>query len=124
MWRTDVAAWCHWGRGESVHGVFRAELRLHAPADGGRRVPVPGRGVLRPLWHLGGRTPAGDPDLLVARVWVESAPELPPGSTGSVRLSPLSPMLWRHLRPGMTITMHEGRPAVATATVIEASHPG
>lgn len=122
MWLSDAAAWCHWGRWESIHGIVRAELRLLPPTEGGRRTPIPGKGILRPLWDLGRRTAAGDPDLLVARIWVESAPALPPGATGSVRLGPLSPALWRHLWPGMTITMHEGRPAVGTATIIEASN--
>jgi hypothetical protein len=122
MWLADAAAWCHWGRWESIHGIVRAELRLLSPTEGGRRTPIPGKGILRPLWDLGRRTAAGDPDLLVARIWVESAPALSPGATGSVRLGPLPPALWRHLQPGMTITMHEGRPAVATATIIEASN--
>ncbi|MFI7434866.1 hypothetical protein [Micromonospora haikouensis] len=122
MGLSDAAAWCRWGRWESIHGIVRAELRLLSPAEGGRRTPIPGKGVLRPLWDVGRRTAAGDPDLLVARIWVESAPALPPGATGSVRLGPLSPALWRHLQPGMTITMHEGRPMVGTATIIEASN--
>ncbi|MEU8184990.1 hypothetical protein AB0B85_14385 [Micromonospora sp. NPDC049044] len=121
MWLPDAAAWCHWARWESIHGTVRAELRLLSATEGGRRTPIPGKGILRPLWNLGRCTAAGDPDLLVARVWVESAPALPPGATGSVRLGPLSPALWRHLQPGMTITMYEGRPAVGTATIIEVS---
>ena len=56
------------------------------------------------------------------RVWVESAPALSPDTTGSVRLGPQSPALWRHLQPGMTITMHERRPTVGTATIVEASN--
>jgi hypothetical protein len=122
MWLSDAAAWCRWGRWESIHGIVRAELRLLSPTEGGRGTPIPGKGILRPLWDLGRRTAAGDPDLLVARIWVESMPALPPGATGSVRLGPLSPALWRHLQPGMTIIMHEGQPAVGTATIIEASN--
>lgn len=122
MWLSETAARCHWGRWESIHGVVRAELRLLSPVEGGRRTPIPGQGILRPLWDLGRRTAVGDPDLLVARIWVDFAPALPPGATGMVRLAPLSPALWRHLQPGMTITMHEGRPAVGTATIIEVSN--
>ncbi|QOC95079.1 hypothetical protein D0Q02_29290 [Micromonospora craniellae] len=122
MWLSDAVKWCRWGRWESIHGIVRAELRLLLPSEGGRRTPIPGKGILRPLWDLGRRTAEGDPDLLVARVWVESAPALSPGASGSVRLGPLSPALWRHLQPGMTITMHEGRPVVGTATIIEASN--
>ncbi|ANZ13906.1 hypothetical protein ACH4YO_32160 [Streptomyces noursei] len=40
-----------------------------------------------------------------------------------LRLAPLSPEQWRHLKPGDVITMHEGRPAVGTATVIEVRPP-
>ncbi|MEU4818220.1 hypothetical protein AB0G03_21445 [Micromonospora aurantiaca] len=122
MGLSDAAAWCRWGRWESIHGIVRAELRLLSPAEGGRQNPVPGKGILRPPWDIGRRTAAGDPDLLVARIWVESALALPPAATGSVRLGPLSPALWRHLQPGMTITMHEGRPTVGTATIIETSN--
>ncbi|MGY4900433.1 hypothetical protein ACWEEK_33280 [Micromonospora aurantiaca (nom. illeg.)] len=121
MGLSDAAAWCRWGRRESIHGIVRAELRLLSPAEGGRQTPIPGKGILRPLWDNGRRTAAGDPDLLVARIWVESAPAMPPAATGSVRLGPLSPALWKHLQPGMTITMHEGRPTVGTATIIETS---
>ncbi|MEU4426180.1 hypothetical protein AB0F81_36635 [Actinoplanes sp. NPDC024001] len=115
----DTAAWCRWGRWESIHGIIRAELTLIPPAQGGRTTAVPGRGVLRPLWDIGRRTAAGEPDLRVARVWVEYAPELPPGATGSVRLAPLVPGDWRDLQPGRTITMHERRPVAGTATIIE-----
>ncbi|MFF4875472.1 helix-turn-helix domain-containing protein [Micromonospora sp. NPDC000668] len=96
-------------------------LRLAAENPTGRRTPIPGKGILRPLWDLGRRTAAGDPDLRVARIWVESAPALSPGTTESVRLGPLSPALWRHLQP-VTITMHEGRPVAGKATIIEASN--
>lgn len=91
MGLSDAAAWCRWGRWESIHKTVRAELRLLSPAEGGRQTPVPGKGILRPLWDIGRRTAAGDPDLLVARIWVESALALPPAATGSVRLGPLSP---------------------------------
>ncbi|MGV9765330.1 hypothetical protein [Micromonospora tulbaghiae] len=122
MLLADAAARCRWGRYESIHGIVRAELRLLPPTEGGRRTPIPGKGILRPLWDVGRRTAAGDPDLLVARIWAEPAPALPPGATGPVRLGPLSPALWRHLQPGMTITMHEGRPVLGTASIIEASN--
>ncbi|WP_246568634.1 hypothetical protein [Polymorphospora rubra] len=115
-----AAAWCHWGRWESIHGIVRAELRLLSPSEGGRRTPTQARASSdRSGTSADGRP--GRPNLLVARIWVEPAPAMPPGATGPVRLGPLSPALWRHLRPGMTITMHEGQPTVGTATIIEAS---
>jgi len=123
MWLSDIAVWCHWGRWESVHGVFRAELRLNPPAEGGRSIAIPRPGVLRPLWDIGQRTGAGEPDLRVARIWVEYATELPPGATGSIRLAPLSPADWYDLRPGQQITMHEGMAVGGTATVVEVVAP-
>ena len=91
-----------------------------APDQRQTRAPVGAR--RRQLWDLGRRTAAGDPNLVMARAWVESEPSMSPGTNGSVRLAPRSPTRWSHLQPGMTITMHEGRPAVGTATIIEASH--
>ena len=83
-------AWCHWRAYESVNGVIRVDLALTAPEDGGRQSAIPGAGVLRPLWDIGLRTSAGEPDLAVARIWVESAPTLEPGQPGSVRMAPLT----------------------------------
>ena len=53
MWLADTATWCRWRRWESIHGIIRAQLTLVPVADGGRRSPIPGKGVLRPLWHIG-----------------------------------------------------------------------
>ncbi|MEU8264735.1 hypothetical protein AB0C02_29465 [Micromonospora sp. NPDC048999] len=123
MWLTDTAAWCRCRRWESIHGVIRAELTLVSVADGGRRIPIPGKGVLRPLWHIGQHMPEGHRNLRVARIWVENAPELTPGATGMIRLAPLSPEAWRDLRRAQTITMHEGLPVRGTATITEISTP-
>ncbi|MEU0913397.1 hypothetical protein [Streptomyces althioticus] len=117
------AAWCHWREGETRHGVIRAELTLRAPADGGRRSPVPGAGVLRPMWDIGHRTPTGEPAYAVARLWVEGAPALEPGGRASVRLAPLTPERWRHLRAGQVITLHETRPVGGTAVLLEVGRP-
>jgi hypothetical protein len=62
-------------------------------------------------------------DLHVARIWVESAPEISPGERGPVRLAPLTPANWRHLAPGDVITMHEARPVSGTAKITETQHP-
>ncbi|GIH08467.1 hypothetical protein Rhe02_65340 [Rhizocola hellebori] len=119
MCLTESAHWCRWARWESANGIIRAELRLLPAEEGGRRTAIPGKGVLRPLWDIGRRTAAGNPDLRVARIWVEYAAELAPGAIGTVRLAPLGPEAWCDLQPGQTITMHEGTPAVGTATIIE-----
>ncbi|GAA0404137.1 hypothetical protein AB0875_26490 [Micromonospora gifhornensis] len=124
MWLPDTATWCRWRRWESIHGIIRAQLTLVPAAEGGRQTPVPGKGVLRPLWHIGQYLPEGQPNFRVARIWVEYAPELAPGATGSVRLAPLALDGWRDLRPDQTITMHEDRSVQATATIIGVSIPG
>ncbi|MFJ9696943.1 hypothetical protein [Kitasatospora sp. NPDC101183] len=38
-------------------------------------------------------------------------------------LAPLRPERWRHLRPGDVIAMHEGRPVVGLAEVVEVLPP-
>lgn len=113
------AAWCRWRGWETRHGVIRADLRLIAPEAGGRRLPIPGDGLLRPMWAIG----RSAFDLHVAKIWVESAPGLEPGGRGAVRLAPLTPPSWRHLTPGDSITMHERPPVAGTATITEVWHP-
>src|SRR5689334_18514791 len=88
------------------------ELRTE---DGGRQSAFSGDGRLRPLWDIGNRTAGGERQLDIARLWVEFAEGLGPGGTADVRLAPLRPGQWRHLRCGDVITMHEARPAVGTA---------
>ncbi|HEY8482711.1 MAG TPA: hypothetical protein VIL71_23070 [Spirillospora sp.] len=112
------AAWCHWRCFEARNGIIRADLAL-----GARREPVPGAGVLRPMWDIGDRTPGGEPVLSVARLWVEFAPRLEPGGRASVRLAPLDPSRWRRLRPGQVITMHENRAVAGTAVVLDVRPP-
>ncbi|MEU6743772.1 hypothetical protein ABZ913_31755, partial [Streptosporangium sandarakinum] len=67
--------------------------------------------------------PEGHADLRVAAVWVESARQIDPGGRGIIRLSPLSPEGWWHLKSGDTITMHEGSPVGGTAAIIEVEWP-
>ncbi|WP_405634249.1 hypothetical protein OHB53_08905 [Streptomyces sp. NBC_00056] len=55
----------------------------------------------------------------LARLWVEFAPQLGPGETADVRLAPLQPEQWQHLKPGDVITMHDAQPAVGIAEIIE-----
>ncbi|MEU3453024.1 hypothetical protein ABZ671_05410 [Micromonospora sp. NPDC006766] len=117
--------WCHWRRAEVLHGVVRADLQLVDPdVPGGRQTPVPGDGRLRPLWDIGDVTAAGDPDLYVARLWVEAQPDLQPAGRAVVRLAPLSLQRWRRLAAGDVITMHEQNPVAGTATIIESPCTG
>lgn len=113
--------WCRWRSWEIQYGTVRATLSLLESEEGGRRGAFRGDGRLRPLWDIGSRSPDGEPELAIARLWVEFAEDLGPGETADVRLAPLSPERWRHLRNGDVITMHEARPAVGTAVVSHVS---
>ncbi|MEW2070112.1 hypothetical protein [Streptomyces sp. NPDC007346] len=115
--------WCQWRGWEVRHGTVRATLSLLGPEEGGRRSAFAGDGRLRPLWDIGRRTADGKPALGIARLWVEFAKGLGPGETADVRLAPLSPERWRHLKRGDVITMHEAQPAVGTAVVVEILPP-
>jgi hypothetical protein len=115
--------WCQWRGWEVRHGTIRATLTLLGAEEGGRQSAFSGDGRLRPLWDIGHRTAAGQQDLDIARVWVEFASALGPGETAGVRLAPLQPEQWRHLKPGDVVTMHEGRPATGRAEIIEVLPP-
>ncbi|MFD8912640.1 hypothetical protein [Streptomyces sp. NPDC059575] len=115
--------WCEWRRWEVEHGTIRATLTLLGAHEGGRQGAFSGDGRLRPLWDIGNRSADGRQGLNVARLWVEFAPEFGPGETADVRLAPLQPEQWRHLRRGDVITMHEGQLAVGIAEIIEVLPP-
>ncbi|WP_234482308.1 MULTISPECIES: hypothetical protein [unclassified Streptomyces] len=115
--------WCEWRGWEAEHGTIRATLTLLGADEGGRRSAFSGDGQLRPLWDIGHRTADGQQDLNIARLWVEFEPQLGPGETGDVRLAPLQPEQWQHLKPGDVITMHETQPAAGIAEIIEVLPP-
>uniref|UniRef100_A0AAU3ID16 Uncharacterized protein n=1 Tax=Streptomyces sp. NBC_01393 TaxID=2903851 RepID=A0AAU3ID16_9ACTN len=115
--------WCEWRGWEVQHGTIRATLTLLGAEEGGCQSAFSGDGRLRPLWDIGHRTAAGQQDLNIARLWVEFAPQLAPGETADVRLAPLLPEQWQHLKPGDVITMHETQPAVGIAEIIEVLPP-
>ncbi|MGW1533661.1 hypothetical protein [Streptomyces aureus] len=117
------AAWCHWRCYETRNGVIRADLTLGPAHEGRRQTPFSGAGVLRPMWDIGERTPTGEPDLCIARLWVEFAPVMEPGGQATVRLAPLSPSKWQQLQPGQMITMHEDRTVAGTAVVLDIQRP-
>ncbi|MGW3288873.1 hypothetical protein ACWDR3_29960 [Streptomyces sp. NPDC001002] len=116
--------WCQWRGWEAEHGTIRATLTLLSADEGGRQAAFSGDGRLRPLWDIGNRTADGHHDLNIALLWVEFAAQLGPGDTADVRLAPLQPESWRHLKPGDVITMHEARPVAGTAEIIEVLPPG
>ncbi|GAA2799267.1 hypothetical protein GCM10010441_25350 [Kitasatospora paracochleata] len=117
------AAWCHWRCYEARHGIIRADLTLRPANESRRQTPFSGAGMLRPMWNIGNRTPTGEPTLDIAVLWVELTPLLGPGERSSVRLAPLDPSRWRHLRPGRTIAMHEDRTVGGTAVLLEVHGP-
>jgi len=115
--------WCEWRSWEVRRGTIRATLSLVGAAESRRRTAFSGDGRLRPMWDIGNRTADGERELNIARLWVEYAQEFGPGENADVRLAPLSPEQWRHLRSGDVIMMHEARPISGTATVIEVLPP-
>ncbi|MFC4529157.1 hypothetical protein [Sphaerisporangium dianthi] len=123
MWLESDVAWCQWRRSEARTGAFRVELCLARTEDGGRRTPMPPGGLLRPMWDIGRRTPEGGPLLSIAALWIEGRDLLEPGGCKAVRLLPLTPDHWNHLRAGDVITMHEIRPPTGTARITEIMPP-
>ncbi|WP_367132664.1 MULTISPECIES: hypothetical protein [Streptomyces] len=115
--------WCEWRSWEVTHGTVRATLTLLGADEGGRQSAFSGDGRLRPLWVFGNRAADGQRGLHIARLWVEFASHLGPGETADVRLAPLQPEHWQHLKPGDVITMHEAQPAVGIAEIIEVLSP-
>ncbi|WP_189250189.1 hypothetical protein [Streptosporangium pseudovulgare] len=123
MWLKSDVAWCEWRRSEARTGAFLAELHLLPAGEGSRTTPIPAGGLLRPMWDLGHRTPEGESLLSIARLWIEGRDSLKPGGSASVRLLPLTPEHWRHLKPGDVVTMHEMRPPTGTARIAEVMPP-
>ncbi|MFC9399259.1 hypothetical protein ACFTWS_40075 [Streptomyces sp. NPDC057027] len=115
--------WCEWRGWEVEHGTIRATLTLLGADEGGRQSAFSGDGRLRPLWDIGHRTAVGQQDLNIAMLWVEFAPQLGPGEIADVRLAPLQPEQWQHLKHGDVITMHEAQPAAGIAEIIEVLPP-
>ncbi|MGW7229972.1 hypothetical protein [Streptomyces cyaneofuscatus] len=114
---------CEWRAWEVRHGTIRATLTLVAAEEGLHRTAFSGDGRLRPMWDIGNRRADGERDLDIATLWVENAAELGPGETAEVRLAPLTPERWSHLRCGDAITMYEARPVAGTGRVIEVVAP-
>ena len=117
------AAWCHWRCSEIRNGVIRADLTLRPAGEARRTTPIPGAGVLRPMWDIGHLSPTGGRAVSIAFLWVERVPLLEPGGRATVRLVPLTPSHWTHVRPGRQITMHEDRTVAGTAVVLEVHRP-
>ncbi|MFJ9434860.1 hypothetical protein ACIRQY_35200 [Streptomyces sp. NPDC101490] len=115
--------WCEWRGWEVQHGTIRATLSLMDGEEGGRRTAFSGDGRLRPMWDIGNRTAGGERELSIARLWVEFGPQLGPGETADVRLAPLQPGQWQHLKPGDVIFMHEAQPVAGIAEIIEVLPP-
>ncbi|MDX3764831.1 MULTISPECIES: hypothetical protein [unclassified Streptomyces] len=115
--------WCRWRGTETRVGVIRADLVLLPTGETFRRAPIPGAGVLRPMWDIGHRREGGASDLDIACVWVEFGPDLVPGARAPVRLLPLTPARWRHLIPGDRITLYETAVGGGSASILEVHPP-
>ncbi len=115
--------WCRWRGAEARLGVIRADLVLRPAGETFRRTPIPGAGVLRPMWDIGNRRDDGARELDIARLWVEFAGDLAPGARAPVRLLPLTAERWRHLAPGARITLYETAVAGGTAEILEVRPP-
>ncbi|MEV6244107.1 hypothetical protein [Lentzea sp. NPDC051838] len=103
-------AWFHWRRGESIHGLLRAELTLDPAAEGVRFQGT------RPVWDLSGG------ERRVAAMWVEKQ-TLEPGERATVRLRPLLPSAWTHLARGDLITYQQFGESMGTAKIVEKVPP-
>lgn len=87
---------------------FRVQLKLHATERGGRKSPI--YSGYRPDWK----------ENLVsgyrcAQVLLEG--ELKPGDSTVAVLQPLTPDLWKDVRAGNVLAMHEGPHEVGVAVV-------
>ncbi|MER6532918.1 hypothetical protein ABT215_03670 [Streptomyces sp900105755] len=116
-------AWCHWRCAEIRNGMIRADLTLRPPTEARRRTPISGHGVLRPMWDIGNLSPTGGVAVSIAGLWVEDMPILEPGGRATVRLVPLTPAHWTHVKAGQRISMHEDRTVAGTAVVLEVHLP-
>ncbi|MET8046193.1 hypothetical protein ABZU75_01210 [Streptosporangium sp. NPDC005286] len=123
IWLREDADWYEWRSSEARNGALQAELCLVRTEDGGRALSVPPGRLLRPVWDIDRRTPEGESLLSIASLWVEGRDPLKPGECARVRLIPLTPEHWKHLKPGDVITMHEMRPPVGTARITEVMPP-
>ncbi|WP_030661863.1 hypothetical protein [Streptomyces rimosus] len=117
------AAWCHWRCAEIRNGAIRADLTLRPAREARRTTPIVGAGVLRPMWDIGQLSPTGERAVSIAALWIENMPTLEPGGHATVRLVPLTPAHWTHVRPGRQITMHEDRTVAGTAVILEVHRP-
>lgn len=117
------AVWCHWRCSEIRNGMIRADLTLRSAAEARRRTPIPGHGVLRPMWDIGRLSPTGDASVSMAGLWVEGMPFLEPGGRATVRLVPLTSSHWKHVEVGQRINLHEDRTVAGTAVVLEVHLP-
>lgn len=75
------------------------------------------------MWDVGNRNADGERELSIAMLWVENVREFGPGESAEVRLAPLTPERWAHLRCGDAITMYEARPVAGSGRVIEVVAP-
>jgi translation elongation factor EF-Tu-like GTPase len=94
---------------------LEVRLTLLTKADGGRHTPTFSN--YRPNWDTGGGV-GGNPAIAVATVTFDHAPMILPGETAIVRLVPVQPEFWSHVRVGQEIVANEGVRVVGKAIVL------
>jgi translation elongation factor EF-Tu-like GTPase len=90
-------------------------LTLLTKAEDGRHTPIFSN--YRPNWDTGGGV-GGNPAIAVATVTFDHPPMILPGETAIVRLLPLNPEAWSHVRVGQEIVANEGVRVVGKAIVL------
>jgi hypothetical protein len=98
---------------------LRVSLSLASPTEG-RTTPI--SSGYRACWDIGA-TYEGAKTFNDAPITIEYASQIAPGDDGTVRLHPLTPELWKHVRVGQAIAMHEGQRVVGRGTVLEVVPP-
>jgi len=104
----------------SRFGCLVVRLRLVHPDDGGRRHPV--LAGWRVAWNVGNRADGQRPDN-DAIIVPEGASSISPGATGMVRLVPVYPNSWDHVKPGDVLQMRDGNRVIGLAAVVERVAP-
>lgn len=97
-----------------ANGASQPRLALYAKLELSPERPVGIHTNRRSPWKLP-RTEVGA--FFDARLILETGDELQPGSTQKVRIDPLSPDSWSHVKEGDSIVLCEGWQAIGVAVI-------
>jgi elongation factor Tu len=104
-------------RYEREHGFVRVRVRLLTAAEGGRRGPI--ADGYRADWDIGNRAESGERTINGAPVLLEASTSLAPGESATLRLHPVAPEFWKHVKPGLEVEMREGPRVVGRGKVLD-----